>query len=150
MENSILFFLKPSLSLLILKIKFLTLFGCWVKIKPDNSIFGCRVKISQVINHIYCIEFISGFILTQHPNRIKKLIFGIKRLIWLSLLSSSFLRQFWAFLDHICCGKWPFSNQPVCGKLHPSLLLNPYLSNSNCVFDQNYLNFYVSSFASKV
>ena len=40
-----------QISLLILKISFLTLFGCGVKITPD--IFECRVKISPDIDPIY-------------------------------------------------------------------------------------------------
>ena len=38
------------ISLLILKISFLTLFGCGVKIHKINPIFGYRVKITPDIN----------------------------------------------------------------------------------------------------
>ena len=41
------------INLLILKISFLTLFGCGVKIHKINLIFGYRVKITPVINPIY-------------------------------------------------------------------------------------------------
>ena len=39
--------------LLILKIIFLTLFGCGIKIHKINPIFGYRVKITPDINPIY-------------------------------------------------------------------------------------------------
>ena len=38
------------ISLLILKISFLTLFGCGVKIHQINLLFGYRVKITPDIN----------------------------------------------------------------------------------------------------
>ena len=41
------------ISLLILKISLLTLFGCGVKIHKINPIFGYRVKITPDINPIY-------------------------------------------------------------------------------------------------
>ena len=41
------------ISLLILKISLLTLFGCGVKIHMINPIFGYRVKITPDINPIY-------------------------------------------------------------------------------------------------
>ena len=41
------------ISLLILKISLLTLFGCWVKIHKINPIFGYRVKITPDINPTY-------------------------------------------------------------------------------------------------
>ena len=44
------------ISLLILKISFLTLFGCEVKIHKINPIFGYRVKITPDINLIYKVK----------------------------------------------------------------------------------------------
>ena len=44
------------ISLLILKISFLTLFGCGVKVHQINSIFGWRVNITQ---DIYMVRWTS-------------------------------------------------------------------------------------------
>ena len=51
------------ISLLILKISFLTLFGCGVKIHKINPIFGYRVKITQDIYPTY------GLIVLMTPKK---------------------------------------------------------------------------------
>ena len=51
------------ISLLIIKIILLILFGCGVKIHKINPIFGYRVKIPPDINHIY-IWFDGLFLMT--------------------------------------------------------------------------------------
>ena len=70
------------ISLLILKISFLTLFGCGVKIHKINPIFGYRVKKTFDTHPTGIGLNRCCTVVTQHPNRVKKLIFSIKRLIY--------------------------------------------------------------------
>ena len=65
-------------SLLILKINFLTLFGCGVKIHKINPIFGYRVKITQDIYPTY------GLIVLMTP---KKQLYVDLVLLVISLLT---------------------------------------------------------------
>ena len=66
------------INLLILKISFLTLFGCGVKIHKINPIFGYRVKITPDINPIYGLIELSWLLQKGKTIVCRSYVFGHK------------------------------------------------------------------------